>query len=627
VAASQAPVDPFKAEVSRVATTSIGVALLIMAGLGAPASFVGGLLTFSLSVIVGYYVVWGVTHALHSPLMSVTNAISGLVVVGGMMVSGGGIVPVTASNWLAAGAMSPACCNIFGGLLVTQRMLNMFRRPTDPPEYLKLWAIPALGVVAALTYSFGYLGLAHTYEIGYVVASLFCISSLAALSSQTTARLGVWLGMLGVGWGVASAAIALIHGGIATAVFMQMGACAAVGGAVGLVIAKSISPMDLPQLVAAFHSLVGLAAVLVAISSHLNEVAHFATDPMAAIHKSAIFFGLVIGGITFTGSIIAYLKLDGRLRSGALAYSGRDFTNIAMLVATIGLAYMYFVDPSMTPLYGATAISFVAGWHLVDAVGGADMPVCITVLNSYSGWALVAEGFMMNNSLLTVVGSLIGASGAILTYIMCVAMNRSIWNVLFGSYADLGADDGEVVDQGVHKEATVDDVANMIVNGADVMIVPGFGLCQGQAQYAVAEMCQILIDAGIRVRFGIHPVAGRMPGQLNVLLAEAGVPYDWVFEMDEINDDFPEVDVSLVIGANDVVNPEALDNPKSALAGMPVLHVWKAKQSVVFKRSMATGYAGVQNPLFFKENNWMLFGNAKNTCEQLRDACKAKLAQ
>jgi NAD(P) transhydrogenase len=404
-------------------------------------------------------------------------------------------------------------------------------------------------------------------------------------------------------------------------VFVQMGACAAIGGSAGLVIANKISPMDLPQLVAAFHSLVGLAAVLTCWASHLVDVQHFAHDPMAGIHMGAIYFGSLIGGVTFTGSIVAFAKLDGRLRSGALQYTGRDATNVVMGVACVGLGYTYFTAPSFTPLCAATLVSFAAGYHLVDSVGGADMPVCITILNSYSGWALVCEGFMLNNSLLTVVGSLIGSSGAILTWIMCVAMNRSIWNVVFGSYASLGSSEAAIT--GEHKESKSDEVVNWLCEAREVIIVPGFGLCQGQAQYATAEMSKILNDNGVRLRFGIHPVAGRMPGQLNVLLAEAGVPYDVVFEMDELNEDFPNTDVSLVIGANDVVNPSALEDPNSALAGMPVLHVWKAKTCVVMKRSMATGYAGVQNPLFFKENNYMLFGDAKKVCEQLRDGVKA----
>jgi NAD(P) transhydrogenase len=619
IAVVKPPVDYQKREVGRILKTSVGLSLLLAAGLGTPSSFVGSMTTFVLSVTIGYYVVWGVTHALHTPLMSVTNAISGLVAVGAMVVSGGGYLPETPAQILAASAMAMACINIAGGFRITQRMLNMFRRPTDPPEFPMFWLVPFVGMPAGLAY-FWQNGHAGAYELGYLAASMFCIASLAGLSSQATSRLGNTIGMMGVGWGIISTLMLLGNQNLALPVFIQMAACAAVGGSTGLVIANKISPMDLPQLVAAFHSLVGLAAVLTCWASHLVDVQHFAHDPMAGIHIGAIYFGSLIGGVTFTGSIVAFLKLDGRLRSGALAYSGRDATNVVMGLACVGLGYQYFTAPSFTPLFAATAVSFAAGYHLVDAVGGADMPVCITILNSYSGWALVCEGFMLNNSLLTVVGSLIGSSGAILTWIMCVAMNRSIWNVVFGSYASLGSGEAEVT--GEHKEATVEEVVGWLTESKEVIIVPGFGLCQGQAQYATAEMSKIMNENGVRVRFGIHPVAGRMPGQLNVLLAEAGVPYDVVFEMDELNEDFPNTDVSLVIGANDVVNPAALEDPNSALAGMPVLHVWKAKTSIVMKRSMATGYAGVQNPLFFKENNYMLFGNAKTVCEKLRDGVK-----
>lgn len=617
--------DPSKDEMSRVFKTSIGLSLLVGAGYGAPASFVGSLGVFGLSVVIGYYVVWGVTHALHTPLMSVTNAISGLVAVGAMLCAGGGLFPSTVGQTLAAAAITISFINIVGGFRITQRMLNMFRRPTDPPEFQQYWLAPGIALPAAMTFLWSG-GAVNMYEVGYLAASVFCIASLAALSSQTTARLGNTIGILGVSWGVFSAMLYLKGVDLPLEVFAQMGACAAIGGSIGLVIANKISPMDLPQLVAAFHSLVGMAAVLTCLSSHLSHAAHFATDPMAAIHLGSIFFGTIIGGITFTGSIVAYLKLNGDLGSGSLQYKGRDAVNIVMAISTTVLGGMYFTSTSMTPLLIASGISFVAGWHLVHSVGGADMPVCITVLNSYSGWALVCEGFMLNNTLLTVVGSLIGSSGAILTYIMCVAMNRSIWNVLFGSYSDLGSDE-EGEDQGVAQETNVAETVALMTGASEVIIVPGFGLCQGQAQYAIAEMSQTLIDNGVNTRYGIHPVAGRMPGQLNVLLAEAGVPYDVVFEMDELNDDFANTDVALVVGANDVVNPDALTNPKSPLAGMPVLHVWKAKQSIVMKRSMATGYAGAQNPLFFMENNSMLFGNAKGVCESLLEGIKATYAK
>eukprot|EP01002_Notosolenus_urceolatus_P014765 NODE_65_length_2987_cov_63.724643_g50_i0.p1 GENE.NODE_65_length_2987_cov_63.724643_g50_i0~~NODE_65_length_2987_cov_63.724643_g50_i0.p1 ORF type:complete len:933 (-),score=327.87 NODE_65_length_2987_cov_63.724643_g50_i0:188-2965(-) len=613
----KAPVDPCKAEINRICTFSIGVGALVAFALAGPPALISGLTTFVLATAVGYYVVWGVTHALHSPLMSQTNAISGLVLVGGMMMCNGGFIPASMSGWLAAAAVGMAAVNVVGGFRVTQRMLDMFKRKTDPPEYYRYWAIPGLAVGALLVA--GHMnGIPQMYQIGYLLSTLFCVGGLAGLSSQATARLGVTLGMLGVGWGILSAGLFLSNT-LVPAAFAQMACASAIGGTVGWQIAQKISPMDLPQLVAAFHSLVGLAATIVCVSSHMTEVAHLAGDPMYAIRVGSIYWGAAIGGITFTGSIVAFLKLDGRLRSGALAYPGRDLVNVGMLVASLAGFATYYANPTLGPVLGVSLLSFAAGYNLVDAVGGADMPVCITVLNSYSGWALVAEGFLLNNALLTAVGCLIGSSGAILTWIMCVAMNRSIFNVLFGSYASIGKAK-EVT--GVHKETTVPDTVATLVNAKDVIIVPGFGLCQAHAQYAVSDMVNILQEIGVNVRFGIHPVAGRMPGQLNVLLAEAGVPYDIVFEMDEVNPDMPEADLALVIGANDVVNPSALEDPESPLAGMPVIQVWKAKQCVVMKRSMATGYAGVQNPLFFKDNTSMLFGNAKDVCDKLREGCR-----
>eukprot|EP01013_Petalomonas_cantuscygni_P004955 TRINITY_DN1541_c0_g1_i5.p1 TRINITY_DN1541_c0_g1~~TRINITY_DN1541_c0_g1_i5.p1 ORF type:complete len:1086 (-),score=123.67 TRINITY_DN1541_c0_g1_i5:1658-4915(-) len=615
---SKRPSDPHRDEIRRITTTCIGIVGLLGLGLAGPPAFVAPLTTFALATLVGYYVVWGVSHALHSPLMSVTNAISGLVVVGAMLLSGGGLVPQTLAQSIACGAVALASVNVVGGFRVTQRMLNMFRRPTDPPSYEHLWAIPGVAVAAVLVA--GHVcGVAHMYQLGYLLSSVFCVASLAGLASMETARLGCTLGMVGVGWGIVSAALALSVT-LPPAAFLQLGAMFALGGSVGFAVAQRVSPMELPQLVAAFHSLVGVAAVAVCIASHLVEVAHLATDPMRAIRVGAIYWGSIVGGITFTGSIVAYLKLDGRLRSGALQYRGRGAVNIVMATTTLAGFACYYTAPGMPVLLAASGLSCIMGWHLVDAVGGADMPVCVTVLNSYSGWALVAEGILMQNALLTAVGCLIGSSGAILTYVMCVAMNRELKNVLFGSYADLGSSSAVV--EGTHKEMNVDELAPLLTQAKEVMIVPGFGLCQGRAQYAVAELVQHLQKHGVNVRFGIHPVAGRMPGQLNVLLAEASIPYDIVFEMDEVNHEFPEVDVALVIGANDVVNPSALEDPNSALAGMPVLHVWKAATCVVFKRSMATGYAGVQNPLFFKNNTYMLFGDAKKTCEALRDAVK-----
>jgi len=336
----------------------------------------------------------------------------------------------------------------------------------------------------------------------------------------------------------------------------------------------------------------------------------------------SIFFGTFIGGVTFTGSLVAFGKLDERLDSKALQLPGKNLMNIAMGLSTIGLFYWYMTDLSssvgITALLGTTALSFILGWHLTASIGGADMPVVITVLNSYSGWAMCAEGFMLSNDLLVIVGAFVGASGAILSYIMCVAMNRSIFNVIFGGYGTSSTGKGKPKEiTGTHTPITAENVAEELCSAKKVMIVPGYGLAVAKAQYAVAEMVKILRSNGVEVKFGIHPVAGRMPGQLNVLLAEAGVPYDIVFEMEEINEEFPHVDVSLVVGANDTINSAAVDDPNSPIAGMPVLHVWESKHAIVMKRSMATGYAAVDNPVFFKENTSMFFGDAKGNCDKL----------
>jgi NAD(P) transhydrogenase len=625
VAPPPPPPNPFNETLKNVMMFTAGYGAILATAMSAPPVFLAGMTTFALATIVGYQLVWNVSPALHSPLMSVTNAISGLVVVGGMCFMGGGYYPTNAAQTLAAAAVAVASINVIGGFHVTGRMLDMFKRPDDPPEYHALWLIPTLAFAAGFGYGHVVLGMTELYQLAYLVASVMCVLSLGGLASQSTARVGNSWGKVGAFTGILGT-VAMLSTTVPVEVFAQMAACSALGGAVGFQIANNIEPTQLPQLVAAFHSFVGLAAVFVSLSGHMIEAAHFATNPLGGVQQFAIFWGSVIGGVTFTGSIVAFLKLAEMKSSKALSLPGKDLINIATLVATLGL-YGCYISPGMTPdnalmpLLAATGLSFAAGWHLTDSVGGADMPVCITVLNSYSGWALVCEGFMMQNSMLLIVGSLIGASGAILTYIMCVAMNRSIANVLFGGYAT--AKGPARVHTGVHKEATLGEVVGMLTEASEVIIVPGYGLAVAQGQYPLAEMVKTLNENGVRVRFGIHPVAGRMPGQLNVLLAEAGISYDIVLEMDEINDDFKECDVSLVLGANDVVNPDAIDDPDSALAGMPVLHVWEAKQSVMMKRSMASGYAGVDNPLFFKENNWMFLGDAKKNCEALRDAVNA----
>jgi len=400
------------------------------------------------------------------------------------------------------------------------------------------------------------------------------------------------------------------------------------GGLIGSVIAKRIEITDLPQLVAAFHSLVGMAAVLTCFSTYIDHYPTFATDPAATMIKTSLFLGTFIGGVTFTGSLIAYGKLQGVLNSNPLMLPGRHALNAGLGLANVGALGYYLMDPSMAVgmgMLGTTAaLSGVMGVTLTMAIGGADMPVVITVLNSYSGWALCAEGFMLNNNLMTVVGSLIGASGAILSYIMCVAMNRSLPNVILGGFGTSSTGGGAAKEiTGTATIWDVDQTVQAMVDSKNIIIVPGYGLAVAKGQYPVAELVSVLRKKGKNVRFGIHPVAGRMPGQLNVLLAEAGVPYDVVLEMDEINDDFPSTDLVLVIGANDTVNSAAEDDPNSIIAGMPVLRVWKAEQSVVMKRSLGVGYAAVDNPIFFNENNAMLLGDAKKSCDGLLAGLKA----
>uniref|UniRef100_A0A673A8G9 proton-translocating NAD(P)(+) transhydrogenase n=1 Tax=Sphaeramia orbicularis TaxID=375764 RepID=A0A673A8G9_9TELE len=391
----------------------------------------------------------------------------------------------------------------------------------------------------------------------------------------------------------------------------------------GLAIAKKIQITDLPQLVAAFHSLVGLAAVLTCVAEYMIEYPHFATDPAANLTKIVAYLGTYIGGITFSGSLVAYGKLQGVLNSAPLILPARHALNASLMAASVGGMIPYMIDPSyttgLTCLGSVSALSAVMGVTLTAAIGGADMPVVITVLNSYSGWALCAEGFLLNNNLLTIVGALIGSSGAILSYIMCVAMNRSLANVILGGYGTSSTGTGKPMEiTGTHTEVNVDQTVDMIKEAQNIIITPGYGLCAAKAQYPIAELVKMLQEAGKKVRFGIHPVAGRMPGQLNVLLAEAGVPYDIVLEMEEINEDFPDTDLVLVIGANDTVNSAAQEDPNSIIAGMPVLEVWKSKQVIVMKRSLGVGYAAVDNPIFYKPNTAMLLGDAKKTCDALQ---------
>jgi NAD(P) transhydrogenase len=574
--------------------------------------------TFTLSVIVGYHTVWGVTPALHSPLMSVTNAISGITAVGGLLCMSGGYLPNTTPAVLAATAAFISSINIFGGFLITQRMLDMFRRPGDPPEYNYLYAIPGAGFLAGFMGSHMY-GVSDLQQMAYLGASLCCVGALSGLSSQSTSRQGNALGIIGVSTGMVAT---LANLGASPELMTQMLASIGVGGVIGTIIARRMAITDLPQLVAAFHSFVGLAAVMTCVATYMTEYAHLLTDPSGGVTKAALFLGTYIGGVTFTGSLVAFGKLQGLLKSDPFKLPAHNALNLGMFLANVGAMGYYMMNPGYTMdmacLSTTAALSSVMGITLTSAIGGADMPVVITVLNSYSGWALCAEGFMLDNNLMTIVGALIGSSGAILSYIMCKAMNRSLTNVIFGGYGTLSTLGGKPMEiTGTHTEVNVEGTIDMIREAQNIIITPGYGLCVAKAQYPIAEMVDVLRKQGKNVRFGIHPVAGRMPGQLNVLLAEAGVPYDIVLEMDEINEDFNDTDLVLVIGANDTVNSAALEDPNSIIAGMPVLQVWNSKNVIVMKRTLGVGYAAVDNPIFYKPNTSMLLGDAKKTCDAL----------
>lgn len=606
------------------ATYTLGLTGLIgLSAISPNTAFANMVTTLALSGIVGYHTVWNVTPALHSPLMSVTNAISGITAVGGLLLMGGGLMPVTTAQWLAATAAFISSINITGGFIITQRMLDMFKRPTDPAEYNYLYSIPALASMGAYAYGVS-KGYPDVTNLSYLASSLCCVGALGGLSSQPTARLGNALGMIGVSVGIAATLGTLK---ISPELALQMGATMGTGGLLGAIIAKKIPITDLPQLVAAFHSFVGAAAVLTCIAHFMAENAHLATDPAAAVIKTSLFLGTFIGGVTWTGSLIAYGKLQGLLSSSPLLLPGRHMLNAGLMASNVGALAWYLTTndyhTGLALLAGTTALSATMGVTLTSAIGGADMPVVITVLNSYSGWALCAEGFMLNNDLMTIVGSLIGSSGAILSYIMCKAMNRSLPNVILGGFGTDSTGTGKPMEiTGTHTEINADTAVDQIKEAQSIIITPGYGLCVAKAQYPIAEMVDILRKKGKKVQFAIHPVAGRMPGQLNVLLAEAGVPYDIVLEMEEINHEFKDTDLVLVIGANDTVNSAAEEDPNSIIAGMPVLKVWNSKQVIVMKRSLGVGYAAVDNPVFFKPNTSMLLGDAKKTCDALVNKIK-----
>ena len=442
----------------------------------------------------------------------------------------------------------------------------------------------------------------------YIAASVLFILALGGLSNHESAKRAVWYGIVGMGIAViATLAGPQVDAGLMLIIVLL------IGGAIGAAVANSVEMTGMPQLVAALHCFVGLAAVFIGINSDLT-VGEL-PDAERVIHEIEVFIGVFIGAITFTGSIIAYGKLAGKLDGKALILPGRHMFNLAMLGASIVLLLMYMNHAGSWTLYLMTFIAFIIGAHLVLAIGGADMPVVVSMLNSYSGWAAAATGFLLGNDLLIVTGALVGSSGAILSYIMCKAMNRQFLSVILGGFGNASGPAMEIEGEQVAIDA--DGVATSLQSAKDIVIVPGYGMAVAQAQQSVSELTRRLTAQGKKVRFAIHPVAGRLPGHMNVLLAEAKVPYDIVYEMDEINDDLPEVDVVIVIGSNDIVNPAAQEDPNSPIAGMPVLEVWKAKQVFVSKRGQGAGYSGIENPLFFKENTRMFYGDAKASLDLL----------
>jgi NAD(P) transhydrogenase subunit beta len=468
-------------------------------------------------------------------------------------------------------------------------------------------------------------------QAAYIIAAVLFIAALAGLSKHESAKRGNLAGMAGMGLALLATLVLAARQaelpdpaehwrGLGSTLAVILAAML-IGALIGAWRARTVQMTGMPELVAILHSFVGLAAVLVGINSFLDPQAP-TTGSLGAIHEVEVFIGVFIGAVTLTGSIVANLKLSAKMKSSPLVLPARHLLNLAVIVASVGLLvwFMNDHDHGIIPLLLMTALALALGFHLVAAIGGGDMPVVVSMLNSYSGWAAAAAGFLLDNDLLIITGSLVGSSGAILSYIMCKAMNRSFVSVIAGGFGSDGAVSGEARDYGEHREIQAAEAAELLADASTVVITPGYGMAVAQAQYPVAELTAKLRARGVQVRFGIHPVAGRLPGHMNVLLAEARVPYDIVLEMDEINHDFSETDVVLVIGANDTVNPAALDEPGSPIAGMPVLEVWNAREVIIFKRSMATGYAGVQNPLFFKDNSRMLFGDAKDRVEDIARA-------
>lgn len=609
-------VDPEKVYMkSALGATALSSSALALASTVPNSSMMS---TFALSCWVGNSCVQGVTHALHSPLMAMTNAISGMTIVGGMLQLGGGIVPHTLPQWLAASAVGLSAVNLAGGTIVTKKMLDMFRRPDDPPEYNHYYLLPGVVAVAgsgaAMASGIAPASLPPMLALG---SALGCVGGISCLSSQETARMGISVGMGGIGAGVASTLMYMSPENAST--YGQLMMLGAGGSGLGYYISTKITPTELPQAVAAFHSLVGVAATATAVGDYMvHDPSHVDT-----FHNVSTYLGAWMGSITATGSVVAYGKLAEKLSSDALMLPGRDMINLGLggVSAASLLGFCATADPTTASLCLAagTVSSGILGFHMTASIGGADMPVVITLLNSYSGWALCAEGFILDQPLLTVVGALIGSSGAFLTRIMCDAMNRSLPNVILGGFGTVaGAPASASQENLVHTEINAKEAAEMFKESETILITPGYGLAVAQAAGVAADIALKLKSEGKEVVFAVHPVAGRMPGQLNVMLAEAGVPYEMVLEMEEANEMMKDVDVAVVVGANDTVNCAAEDDPNSAIAGMPVIQVWNAKQSIFMKRSMAVGYAGVNNPVFYKANNNMLLGDAKKTLEEIR---------
>ncbi|USQ77756.1 Re/Si-specific NAD(P)(+) transhydrogenase subunit beta [Ornithinimicrobium cryptoxanthini] len=453
-------------------------------------------------------------------------------------------------------------------------------------------------------------------QAAYIIAAVLFVLSLAGLSKHETARRGNALGIIGMTIALVAtiwlAAERAANPGLTLAL---IAAAMAVGASIGLWRARVVEMTGMPQLIAMLHSFVGIAAVLIGYNAYLSPGP--LTGSEVTIHLVEVFLGVFIGAVTFTGSVVAALKLSARISSNPLMLPHRHLLNLVALLASAGLLVWFILGHALLPLLLMTVIGLAFGWHLVASIGGGDMPIVVSMLNSYSGWAAAAAGFMLGNDLLIVTGALVGSSGAILSYLMCQGMNRSFISVIAGGFGTEGATFEADEDYGEHRESNAADVAELLRHAKSVVITPGYGMAVARAQYPVADLTSKLRKLGVNVRFGIHPVAGRLPGHMNVLLAEAKVPYDIVLGMEEVNEDLPQTDVVLVIGANDTVNPAAVDQPSSPIAGMPVIEVWKAREVVVLKRSMASGYAGVQNPLFFRDNTRMLFGDAKDVVEDV----------